>query len=123
MYFTAHSVSSLFRLTTCSPTKPNIRFSTSVATTRNYLELYRFLTFQDPNFKCIFSSLGFANLSVQVRYSEIYFAKCQVYKIRNCWRLTQNPSWRSTLNLCPRLFFQHIAVTHHIWRPYPPTTT
>jgi hypothetical protein len=116
-------VSCLFRLTTCSPTKPNIRFSNSMATTCNYLELYRFLTFQDPNFKCIFISLGVANLSVQVRYSEVYVAKCQVYKMRNCWHLAQNQTWSSTLDLCPRLTIQQIAVTLRIWRPYPPSTT
>jgi len=104
-------MSCLFRLTTCSPTKPNICFSNSAATASSYLELCTFLTFQDTNFKCVFSSLSIANLSVQVRYSEVHFAKCQVYRIRNCWHLTQNSSWRSMLDLCPRLFIQYTAVT------------
>jgi len=87
-------VPSLFRLTSCTPTKSNLYLANFLAAAVSEPALYRLLTFHVPNLMSLFHSVIRTKVSDQVR------GTCSltkpVFTVRICQHLAQPPSWMTT---------------------------
>ena len=87
----------LSHLTSCTPTKSNLRLANSLATAVSESDLYRLLTFEVLNLMSLFHCLCCTKVAVQVQGTCICFITKPIFMVRSCQHITQPPSWRTTL--------------------------
>jgi hypothetical protein len=79
------------------PLAPILSQMDSIPTIPSYLSKIHFLTFQEPNLKCIFFRLcRLSKESVQFRGFILAFVTSFFFTARSCYPHAQHPSWRTT---------------------------